>query len=497
MASYSQILKYTGMLGGVQVLNILMSIVRNKFTAVLIGPWGMGVVTIYSKAAELVSEMTNFGISLSAVQRLAELQERKGGRQAVELQIKVVRSWTLLAALLGLLVCWLFAAPLSFYLLGDYHSTRGFLRISPMVPMLTLLGGELAILKGLHRLRQMAAASAVVAVLTTISTATIYWLLGVHGIVPVLLTTTAVTLGVNLYATTREFPYRVGLGSLRLMKRGTGMLRLGGAFVLAGVLASGSDLFIAGFIRDAASPHAVGLYAAGYTLTVYYARLIFSAMDADYLPRLTASGNDLARRNADINRQIDVLVMLMVPFLILFALALPILVPLLYKEEFQLAVPMVLCALSYMFFKAVYSPISYLALARNDSLTYLVMETAYDVVYILCVCVGYKTHGLVGAGVGLSAANFFDFVSISLVYSWRYGFRYTAATLWRTAAQFVLLIIALSSAALLPFWIHIFIGLAATVLSLKLSWRLLREERAVRTRIEALRQRFLFRGKKQ
>ena len=72
MASYRNILKNTGLLGAVQVLGILLSVVRNKFTAVFIGPWGMGLVTIYSKSAELVSSMTNFGLSLSAVQRLAD-----------------------------------------------------------------------------------------------------------------------------------------------------------------------------------------------------------------------------------------------------------------------------------------------------------------------------------------------------------------------------------------------------------------------------------------
>ena len=40
--SYSHILKYTGIFGGVQGLNILMSVVRNKLVAIILGSGGYG-----------------------------------------------------------------------------------------------------------------------------------------------------------------------------------------------------------------------------------------------------------------------------------------------------------------------------------------------------------------------------------------------------------------------------------------------------------------------
>ena len=41
--SYSHILKYTSLFGGVQGLGILVGIVRNKLVALLLGPDGMGL----------------------------------------------------------------------------------------------------------------------------------------------------------------------------------------------------------------------------------------------------------------------------------------------------------------------------------------------------------------------------------------------------------------------------------------------------------------------
>ena len=45
--SYSHILKYTGIFGGVQGLNILISLVRNKAVALLLGPSGMGLASLF------------------------------------------------------------------------------------------------------------------------------------------------------------------------------------------------------------------------------------------------------------------------------------------------------------------------------------------------------------------------------------------------------------------------------------------------------------------
>ena len=44
--SYIHILKAMGLFGSVQGLNILMSLVRNKIVAVLLGTTGMGLITL-------------------------------------------------------------------------------------------------------------------------------------------------------------------------------------------------------------------------------------------------------------------------------------------------------------------------------------------------------------------------------------------------------------------------------------------------------------------
>ena len=71
--SYRHILKYTGVFGSVQGLNVLISLVRNKCVALLLGPSGMGLVSLLNTAMSLISQSTNLGVAMSAVRHLAEL----------------------------------------------------------------------------------------------------------------------------------------------------------------------------------------------------------------------------------------------------------------------------------------------------------------------------------------------------------------------------------------------------------------------------------------
>ena len=68
---YSHILRYTGLFGGVQGLNILIGIVRNKLVAMILGPNGMGLISLFNSTIKLVSDSTSFGISMSAVRNIS------------------------------------------------------------------------------------------------------------------------------------------------------------------------------------------------------------------------------------------------------------------------------------------------------------------------------------------------------------------------------------------------------------------------------------------
>lgn len=107
--SYSHILKYTGLFGSVQGLGILVGVLRNKFTALFLGPSGMGLLSLFSSTISVLSSACNFGIPTSGVKFISEKEHAADGSQSEKADIAgavlLVRTYSLLAAFFGAIVC--------------------------------------------------------------------------------------------------------------------------------------------------------------------------------------------------------------------------------------------------------------------------------------------------------------------------------------------------------------------------------------------------------
>ena len=149
--SYSHILKYTGLFGGVQVLGILVGLVRNKLVALILGPMGMGLLALFSSTIKLVGDSTNLGLSISAVRNMSGAYDC-GDTDRLLRSISVFRHWCLITSLLGLLVCVVLSPLLSRWTFSFGNHTLHFVLLAPVVALTTLSTGELAILKATRRL---------------------------------------------------------------------------------------------------------------------------------------------------------------------------------------------------------------------------------------------------------------------------------------------------------------------------------------------------------
>lgn len=476
--SYRHIFKYTGLFGSVQALYVVLAVVRNKVTALFIGAAGMGLADLYCRVVELVGNMTNFGLGTSAVRRLSELYGEGKSLLSLRHHVRLIRTWVLVTALLGLLL-FLLASPLISWLArGNFSGFADLCWLSLAVFFSTLMGGEMAILKGIRQLRRLAAASALSALGTLLATVLLYGIWGIAGVVPVVVCTSALGFLFNFLAARRSYPWVVGPYRIPFLKQGVPMVRLGMAYILAGMMTSGAELLVrTGILHIAGGLEKVGLYSAGFTLTVSYARMIFVAMDADYFPRLSAAVSNIREMNVLINRQVNTLVVLMAPFLVVFCLSLPLVVRILYTPEFLSVIPMVLAAASYMYFKAIYTPVAYISLAKGDSVVYMVLELLYDAVFALLVIGGFAWKGLLGAGLALSLANLFDLVLILSFCRRRYGYKMNRATAKRCAVLFFILLCGLLVATQSSVLLRSTLGIAVLLVLLPFVWPVLQKVR--------------------
>ena len=425
--NYGHILKYTGIFGGVQGLNIAIGLVRNKIVASLLGPGGMGLVALFNSTVNFVSQATNLGISFSAVRHVSELFDT-GDEERIAHFVKVVRAWSLLTALLGMLVCMVAGPLLSEYTFSWGDHTLHFVLLAPAVGLTAICGGETAILKGARQLRALAMIQIVMVFVSLIISVPIYYFFGETGIVPVMVLMALATMLLTLRYSYRLYPLRLS-GSGGILGEGMGMVRLGVAFVAAGVLGSGAEMLVRSYLNVKGDLNILGLYNAGFMLIVTYAGTVFSAMETDYFPRLSACCHDRSMMTLTVNRQIEVSFLMMAPMLVGLIVALPLLIPILFTREFVPVVAMAQVAVFSMYIKAVSLPISYLTLARGDSAAYLCLEAVYDVLLVVLMIVCYDRWSLFGTGVALTLSYLIDIVIIYGYAYLRYGYRVSAQVL--------------------------------------------------------------------
>lgn len=423
--SYKHVLKYTGVFGGVQGLNVLIGLVRNKFVAMLLGPGGMGLVSLFNTTVQLISQATHLGISMSAVRQISEYYDAGDYEQAAH-YVKVVRGWCLLTALVGMLVCVLLGPFFSDATFAWGNHTLHFVLLAPAIGMLAITGGESAILKGQRRLGALAIVQITAALASLVISVPIYYFFWQAGIVPVIVLMAFVTMCATLWFSWRIFPLRLR-GTRGILGEGMGMVRLGVAFTLAGIIGSAAEMFIRSYLNVVGDLEILGLYNAGYMITITYAGMVFSAMESDFYPRLSAVNHDIEASNLTVNRQIEVSLLMIAPMLTALIVLLPVLIPQLFTSEFLPVVPMAQVAALAMFFKVLTLPVAYITLARGYSMTYLLLESAYFVVFVSLLVVGYQQWELMGTGIAITLAHVFECLMIHLYAYKKYGYRRSAA----------------------------------------------------------------------
>jgi len=418
LQSYKDIFKITTLFGGVQGLNILLNLVRTKLAALILGPAGIGLNSIYNEMRELIHTTTNLGMDVSGVREISQAYEEEDKTKLKD-AIQLTRSWVLLLALVGAFVCLILSEPLSWITFSDFSHTWSFALLAPSVAFSTLSCGEMAILKGMRRIKALAIISVLDVIAGIVTTIPVYYFWGMEGIVPALVLLTLSLYIIAICYSYREFPLHLDF-KRNSLRKGYPMLMIGLSFVLAGMVNHGTELAIRTYLNNVASLHVVGLYSAGFTIVMTYGGVLFASLENDYFPRLSGIFSEVDKRSETMNKQIEVLLMLVVPLVAVMMLALPIAVPLLFSSEFNEVIPMAQIASLALMFKAVYLPAGYMPLASGDSKSFLALETVSYLIVLVSVVAGYHLYSLIGGGIALALSNCFDMFVVMAYVRWRY-----------------------------------------------------------------------------
>ncbi len=471
-SSYSHIVRCTSLFGGIQGLTLLVGLVRNKLVAMLLGTQGFGLISIFNSTIALLNNGTNLGLPMSAVKHISEAYDR-GDSEQMRDYIRVMRSWCLITALLGMVLCVTLSPIFNKVSFSWGNHTLHFAMLFPAVGLIAITGGETAILKGTRQLRRLAQVSIYNVLAALVLTVPMFYVWGNSAIVPSLvimaLAQMLLTIGVSYRSHAPEFSF-----SKACLSKGTPMVKLGVAFISAGILGSGAEFIIRSYLNVAGSLETLGLYNAGYMVTMACSSVLFSSMEADYFPRLSSVNDRSFTLSRTVNSQIEVSLLLVAPIIVGEIIFLPVLVRLLYNSTFLPAVGMMQIAAMALFIRAMRLPIEYIPLAKGDSNSYFTLEAVYDIMLVVFMLGAFSIWGIIGTGVAMAVAGFANmFVVVAYAYR-KYGFRLSSTVMFYAMAQLPFCFGALLCALMISGWGYWLLGSIIIMCSALVSISILR-----------------------
>ncbi len=409
--SHKQILKSTGIVGGAQIFSIIIGIARTKVIAILLGPSGIGILSMLQATIDLVRNATGFGINFSGVKDIAEASA-SNSKQKIEKTITILRRWALGTGLLGMLSTVVLCIPLSNYSFGDSSYALSIAIISTTLFITSISSGQVALLQGLRQIGLMAKATIYGTLLSTSITLPLYWWLGIDGIVPGIMLTSVITLLVSWLFVRKIKIEKPILSFTETLKEGWNMARLGLLIVTSGLIATATMYAIRAFIVTKMSIDAVGYFQAAWMISNVYINIVLNAMLADFFPRLSAMNKDDTASNKLINEQMEMALIIGSPMIISLIAFGEIAIQLLYSSNFATAIPTLQWQLAGSFFIFISWPIGVMFLAKNKGFFSLLINATWAITYFSLIFFGWNYFGFNILGIAYFGAAIIQLISV-------------------------------------------------------------------------------------
>ncbi len=422
--SYRQIFKATSLFGGVQVFNIVISIIRTKLIAVLLGPAGMGIAGLLTSTTGLVSGLTSFGLGTSAIRDVAAANEG-GNPDRISVVVMVFRRLVWITGILGALVTLILSTWLSQFTFGNRNYTLLFIWLSVTLIFNQLTNGQNVLLQGMRKLQYLAKANMAGSVTGLLVSVPIYYFWRIDGIVPSIILSSFFSLVIAWYFSSKIKISKIKVSRQETFLEGKGMLKMGFMLSLSGLISTAASYIVRVFISNTGGVADVGLYSAGFAIISTYVGLVFTAMGTDYYPRLSVVAHDNVEARLLINQQAEVAILILAPILSLFLIFINWVVILLYSTKFTPINEMIHWAALGMYFKAASWSIGFIFLAKGASNTFFWSELAANSYLLLFNILGYKYFGLNGMGISFLLSYILVYLQVYLIASIKYQFSIT------------------------------------------------------------------------
>lgn len=443
--SYREILKATTLFGGVQVVNIFITLLRAKIVAIFLGPAGMGISNLLISSTSMISIASGLGLNYSALRDIA-ISSKANDKAKTSATIQVIKKWFLFTGVAGVAITICLSRLLSYTTFGNREYTWSYIFLSASLLFAALSNGNNMIMQGMGLRKYMAKSSVLGSLAALFSAAPLYYFYRTKGIIPALIISAFATYLISLYFENKIKYENVKISNKEVVCKGFEMAKLGIAMVLATFAGLLCTYAINAIIRYKGGIADVGLYQAGQNLTTQYVGIVFTAMAMDFYPKLSAISNDNIQVRKMVNQQTEMVLLIIAPFLIALMVFAPLAIKLLLSDDFLKIIDFVRVMALVCLIRAFIYPIGYVSIAKGDKKVFLFFGLIGNVYSAILQLIGYFCFGLMGIAAGLLISDGISLLLMHLITNKRYFYKIES-----TLIACVLKLFALCTMALICF----------------------------------------------
>ena len=461
--NYGQILKSSSIMGGSQVVSILVGMVRVKLVAVLLGPVGIGLLGVFRSIEEMAVTISGLGINSSGVRDVAEAAGTSDKLRIARVGLTLRRiCW--MSGILGAFLLAALAKPLSRLTFGSPDYSKHVACLGLVVLMTSIAGGQMTLVHGMRRIGDLARINIISSIFGTITAAGFYYWLGLEGIIPALISISAFGLAISYWYSRRVKTLKVRMSWLETLLSARAMLTLGLVFLMAGLLHSVCGYVTRILIINEIDLAAVGIFFAAYNLSLMFVDMITRAMGADFYPKLTSVAGDHGEMRTLVNQQCQMGLILALPGLAGLIVLAPWVIEIFYSDAFLEAAELMRWCLVGCICRVVSWPLSYVIIAKNRPKFQAVVECSHQAFRILLIFVGLKFFGLKGLALAELANSLVHIFTTSFCARRLIDFTWSRSSKAIIVKCFVIIIALFAVCTQLPIVWSLVIGISMTFL---------------------------------
>lgn len=439
-SNYKSIFKATSIFGGVQVFNILITLIRGKAVAVLLGSAGMGLNGLFLSSLNLIKTISSLGISESAVRDVSKAHA-SGDRQQLGLTLTVFRRWIWITAGLGILLTMLFSPLLSRFAFNSTEHTFSYILLSSTFLFAALMGETYTFLRGTGQIKNLAQANIFGSLSGLLVALPIFYFWGINGVVPAIIASAFAAYLVSLYFRKKVQFEQVLVTWKETLVLGKPMVQLGVSLTIINLLAAAVAFVLNAFISKTGTLSDVGLYNAGLSIVDGYVGMVFTAMATDYFPRLSAAIGEESKWKQLVNEQAELVLIILSMVLVLLISTTPLLIRVLLSKEFVSAQDFIFWSVLAIPLKGLVWVLGFVILAKGNNKLFLTVEVIANLIILSLNLLFYHYYSISGLGISMVVSYSISLVLIIFVLKSRYNF-------WFSQDVFKLVSIALFSLSL-------------------------------------------------